>query len=210
MVLLTVMMAAEQKPKPLSRTNDSALSAGHSAVGGVIELREHMTEEQPPVTPRGWTVLIHGTDTERWRLGEEYKTIVGYPGLSAITSEEAAADKAMAERLGNPGAYDTTASYARRNPGLKRVDVRVLFYQAQLGTSRIPNSDVADIKESLDVDTRQLISKYHQPRHAVVPKGEVLLSLGAPVEEADRFIEYFVPASVAANYVASVREGATA
>lgn len=167
-------------------------------------------EQKPSIVdnipvPRGWTTLIHGTDTSRWQIGEKQKIITGYPGLSAITNEEAARNAELSAQMGNPGAYDTTANYADRNPSAKRVDVRVLFYQEQLSGNRVSAQDVSDIKAGLSPATQILISKYHQPRHPVVPPGEVLLSLGETIEEQDCYVEYFVPQSVAAAYMAALQ-----
>lgn len=151
--------------------------------------------------PRGWTTLIHGTDTDRWQLGEAVKTIKGM-GLSVITTEDVAKTKADAERLGNPGAFDTTASYARMGSrGAVPVEVRIPFYREDLATKRVPAPDVADIKASLDPDMRSLVSKYYQPRHPVVPRNEQLIRLGGGFDgETGRYVEYFVPKSVAADY----------
>lgn len=163
------------------------------------------------VVPRGWTTLIHGTDNVRWQLGEAVKT-VSRMGLSAITTENAAKDRADAERLGNPGAFNTTESYARRgNNGAEPVEVRVFFYREDLSKQRVPAADVADIKADLSPETLSLITKYHQPRHAVIPRDEQLIRLGQESDDVTgRHIEYFVPRSVAADYLEAIaRESVT-
>jgi hypothetical protein len=157
------------------------------------------------IVPRGWTTLIHGTDTDRWKLGEPRKVVTGL-GLSAITAAEAAEAKALAIRMGNPGAYDTTASYARRNPSATPVEVRVLFYRDDLARNRVPAADVADIKAGLGEDTLRLVTKYYPSRHPVIPRGEELIRLGlGPSELNPRIVEYFVPRSVAGDYVESAQ-----
>lgn len=152
--------------------------------------------------PRGWTTLIHGTDSIRWQLGEAVKTVTRL-GLSVITTEDATKDRAIADRVGNAGAFDTTESYARMgSKEAEPVEVRVFFYREDLSKQRTPAADVADIKASLSPETLSLITKYHQPRHAVIPRNEQLIRLGQGSDDVTgRHIEYFVPRSVAADYL---------
>lgn len=180
--------------------------------GGEDELRKEASVENTPeinrdakekfVVPRGWTTLIHGTDNVRWQLGEAVKT-VSRMGLSAITAENAAKDRADAARLGNLGAFNTTENYARKGgSGAEPVEVRVFFYREDLSKQRVPAADVADIKAGLSPETLSLITKYHQPRHAVIPRDEQLIRLGQESDDATgRHVEYFVPRSVAADYL---------
>lgn len=157
------------------------------------------------VVPRGWTMLIHGTDAERWQLGEPVK-IVSRKGLSAITAEDVTRDRADAVRLDNPEAFDTTESYARKgSEGADPVEIRIPFYREDLAAPRVPAPEVVDIKENLSPEKQKLITRYHQPRHAMVPRGEKLIRLGGGFDNAtDRHIEYFLPESVAADYLEAV------
>jgi len=178
------------------------LNLGHNALKGTASNERNSLE----TLPHGWTILIHGTDTERWELGKDRVKIVGM-GLSAITAEDAARARADALRMGNPKAYDTTRSYTRgKNLDARPVEIRTFFYGDDLASNRAPKADVAEIAKGLGPEMRRLISKYYQPRHPVIPHGEVLLRIGEVQDDTTgRIVEYFVPESVAAGYVEAVR-----
>lgn len=177
---------------------------GHNALQG------SMSNEADPhaqfVVPRGWTTLIHGTNVDRWDIGADTVTISGM-GLSAITAETAARHREDARRVGNPDAYNTTGGYAAKGaPTAQSVEVRTLFYRDDLAAGRGALPDVRDIRASLDDAKRDLIAKYHQPRHPIIPRHEVLLRLGPTCRDPQtgRLVEYFVPQSVAADYIQAV------
>ena len=159
---------------------------------GVGAERSRTTQEAP--LPHGWTYLIHGTDSVRWDLTQEAVTITKN-GLSCITSEDAARD-----------AYDTTASYAApRTPGARQVEVRIPFLREELSTRRGAGDDLKSLKASLDPEILALVTKYHQDRHARVPRHETLIKIGEAQSEGGRIIEYMVPASVMDLYRESVK-----
>lgn len=155
--------------------------------------------------PRGWTTLIHGTDSNRWQLGEREKIVQGIQGLSVITAEERERYRLDAIRMGNPTAYDTTASYARLTGGRTDavpVEVRVLFYEEAMSPRYSAREDIADLKATLPAETSRLIQRYYQPRHPIVPRGETLVYMGGDTDEqSGRVVEYFIPASVAEAYL---------
>jgi hypothetical protein len=165
--------------------------------------------EQQFTIPRGWTTLIHGTDSSRWQLGEREKVIHGFQGLSVITAEDRERYRADAIRMGNPNAYDTTTNYAGTSDTTTPVEARILFYKEAMSPRYSTSEDIADLKTDLSTETSQLIQKYYQPRHPVVPRGETLVYMGDTIdEESGRVIEYFVPASVAEAYKAAVDDQA--
>lgn len=172
------------------------------------QLEKHSELERQFAIPRGWTTLIHGTDSSRWQLGEREKVVQGIQGLSVITSEDRERYQADAIRVGNPNAYDTTASYTRSSDGstdVVPVEVRVLFYKEAMSPRYSTSEDIADIKAALPVETSQLIQKYYPSRHPMVPRGETLVYMGGDTDEqSGREVEYFVPASVAEAYKAAI------
>jgi hypothetical protein len=159
-----------------------------------VEGEKEASPETAPL-PEGWTYLIHGTDTQRWDTSEEVVTVTR-SGLSCITSEDAASD-----------AYDTTGGYASpRAEGAQAVEIRVPFYREDFSLRRGARDDIKDIKAGLDPETLALITKYHQDRHAVIPRHERLIRLGEEQAENGRIIEYMIPASVADQYRDSVKQ----
>jgi hypothetical protein len=154
----------------------------------------------------GWTYLIHGTDTSRsWDLDAGQVRISGL-GLSAITLEDQSRDRALTSGLLAKGVatagYDTTAGYARQGgTGSTPVEIRIVFLRADLAANTKPKDDVTDLAASLRPEVRRLVAKYHQPRHAVVPRGETLLRLGDGGNENGRRVVYYVPERVAPLYL---------
>lgn len=130
-------------------------------------------------------------------------------GLSTITNEDVARqrrDTAELRRQGiaTPG-YDTTAAYASTGrSGGEPVEIRIAFLRDDLAINRRPGQDAQTLAASLDRETRQLVAKYHQSRHAVVPRGETLIRLAEGGIENGRRIVYYVPRSVAQVYARSV------
>lgn len=158
--------------------------------------------------PAGWTYLIHGTDTARsWDLAAETVTI--RPELSAITLEDRARAARETQNLRDQGiatgGFDTTRSYSTpRTRGAEPVEMRIVFPREDLSSRRRPQPDAVELAESLDPETRRLVTRYHQDRHAVVPRGETLVRIGEGPRENGRRVLYYVPEKVARPYADSV------
>jgi len=145
--------------------------------------------------PTGWTELVHGTNSSRWQHSGEVVEITG-AGLSAISLEDIAR-----------GSGNTTDNYSRtRNDSGQPIEVRVSFYRGDLSPRLGIRPDAAELKASLPKDTLELIGKYHQDRHPLIPRGETLLKIGDSVNtENGRQVEHYVPRSVAEQYVEAVK-----
>jgi hypothetical protein len=190
--------AAEQQSADMADNARKAIEAMQSGVEesevATPENRETKETVVAPI-PTGWTELVHGTNTTRWQHSGDAIEITG-AGLSAISLKDIAR-----------GSGKTTDSYSRaRTDGGQPIEVRVSFYREDLSPRRGVQPDAAELKAGLSKDTLALISKYHQDRHPLIPKGETLLKIGESVNpDNGRHVEHYVPRSVAEQYVQAVK-----
>ena len=162
-------------------------------------------DDVAPVPP-GWAYLIHGTDATRWR--ETGSAVTLTKRLSAITSEDLGFTQQNNQGLRDRGiatsGYDTTRTYAMS--AAQGVEIRVVFLRDDLASRRIPLPDVQDLARSLEPNLRKLATTFHEQRHAVIPRGEVLSKLGDGEPNDERRVEYYVPAAVADIYLDAVKK----
>jgi hypothetical protein len=168
-----------------------------AAVLSVAATPEHQEAKEIVVAPvpTGWTELVHGTNSTRWQHSGDTIEITG-AGLSAISLEDIV-----------HGGGKATDSYSRTpDEGGQPIEVRVSFYRVDLSPRLGVRPDAAELKAGLSKDTLELIARYHQDRHPLIPRGETLLKIGESVNvESGRQVEHYVPRSVAKQYVEAVK-----
>jgi hypothetical protein len=153
--------------------------------------------------PPGWTYLIHGTDKARWNSGKKVVTMTD--PLSAITLADVARQEKHQAALRAQGiaggSYDTTRTYASgtTNP----VEVRVAFVDERFKKQRGPSAADEAALQKLPLGICEMATKYHEDRHAKIPKGEVLTCIGS-IETPEKVLEYFVPTALAGAYTQAV------
>ena len=190
----------EESKKSTASRNAVVENSGVLALGSSLEIVNSVVVK-PPV-PRGWTTLYHGTDTERWQLGERLKTITR-DGLSVISAQDAAQARANGRNVGSSTAYDTTGNYSRGSATASPVEVRILFLDNIWNYHR-PGEE--DLRAALTPRTTDLLRTWYQPRHPVVPRGEQMLLVSNGMDEdTGRIVEYFLPRSVESDYNSAVQ-----
>jgi len=166
--------------------------------------------ERMPV-PRGWTELIHGTDSNRWGANDEIKHIVGIDGLPAVEAKETARERAMMPKVSylSPDAYNTTANFTlSKVAGVVPIELRIIAPSQDLAFMGPRTGDLKDVYNRLSEKEKALIPKIYLPRHPVVPRGENIIKIGERVDAASgRKVLEYVPDSYADSYIAAVEDG---
>jgi len=169
--------------------------------------------ERMPV-PRGWTELIHGTDSNRWGANDAIKHIVGIDGLPAVEAKETARERAMMPKVSylSPDAYNTTANFTlSKVAGVVPVELRIIAPSQDLAFMGPRTGDLKDVYNRLTEKEKALIPKIYLARHPVVPRGENIIKIGERVDPASgRKILEYVPDSYADSYIAAVEGGGDA
>ncbi|MBI5390707.1 hypothetical protein HZB02_04405 [Candidatus Woesearchaeota archaeon] len=163
-------------------------------------------DAQPPEIPEGWTYLVHGTNLLRpaW----DYKIIqlfqkptlkVQRMGLSAVTREEQ-------QQENQEGNYNTTRLYSKfaqpkemhdeeyrwRNRPLQ---IRVIFFLDYLHNQRYRPYLNSLFQEQDRQEVKDIIVKYYEPRHPIVPSGTPLVKVAHTLED-DVHVLYYIPRQI--------------
>lgn len=196
--------------------NEDRVVIGFTAAKGIpgraliTERVQHQGEAYEPCVPRGWTILIHGTNLIKWGDENPFTSdrITVHKELSVVTSEDA-------ELSRHQGLSSTSESYSKRSKPLemdedefqrknKQFEIRIYFYQNHARTLVDE-----EYRKTLDDATKKEIARYYYDnrqlgRHPLVPRGITLIKL-AHVKENDRDVFYYVPENLLTTYVLESR-----
>ena len=149
-----------------------------------------------PSIPKGWTYLLHGSNSARWSADELGKDFTVSNPLCCVTKQDAELDK----RRGFSGTAHTYSS-SKGNP----FQIRVLFFKNVI---RSGSEECQQIKSELSSETIKDIEKYYSYqcwRHPAVPSKTKLIKIAETdydevYERGNQIIYWYVPEKYLETY----------
>ena len=152
-------------------------------------------ELESVIIPKGWTYLIHGTNSEKLHINllKEDDFVITGLGLCVVEKEQAVKDASRG--------FNTSENFqARQEGGSVPFEMRILFYK-----ECIRNQDTDGLKQKLPQETLEDIKKYYfknikEGRHPLVPPKTKLIKIMQRKENGIDVI-YYVPEKYIDEYM---------